>query len=95
MLISVAPCGGLRNLAQPHAASKKGSIGLYNTTEVGIDCLISGKTCFNRLTNFEVSSKIEIQLQFIVLLTKVRNEVLCSGCFLTNISKCFQHKLLI
>ena len=61
----------------------------------GIDCLISKKTCFNRLTNFEVPSKIEIQLQFIVLLTKVLKEVLCSGRFFTNVSKCFEHKLLI
>ena len=47
----------------------------------GIDCLISGKTCLSRLTNFEVFSEVEIQLQFIVLLTKVRGEVLCNGRF--------------
>ena len=60
-----------------------------------IDCLISRKTCLNRLANFEVLPEIEIQLQFIVLVTKVRGEVLCSGRFYTNISKRFQHKLLI
>ena len=47
-----------------------------------MDCLISTKTCLNRLNNFEVPSEIEIQLKFIVLLTKVRGEVLCSSRFL-------------
>ena len=60
----------------------------------GVDCLISRKTCLKRLTNFKVPSKIEIQLQFIILLTKVRGKVFCSGRFSTHISKCFQHKLL-
>ena len=38
---------------------------------------------------FEVPSKIEIQLHFIVLLTKVRGEVFCSGHFFTNIQNVF------
>ena len=55
----------------------------------GIIWLISRKTCLSRLTNFGVLSDEKIQLQFIVLLTKIRCEVLCSDRFIRTLQNVF------